>query len=231
IVISLIDRYRGKDSIGERNTRPLLEAYHIPVIQGGFAANEEEAVKLANELSGRLVMKIVSPHILHKSDAGGIRLNLEGEAMVRSVFREMMSSIGASHPDAHLEGVLLERMAPKGVEVIVGMRRDPSFGPLIMFGLGGIYVELFNDVSFRIAPVSQEEARAMIFETRAGKLLTGYRGQPVADIDALVACIQNVSRLSLDFPEIEEAEINPLLVFPAGEGAVALDGRVILGGK
>ena len=231
IVISLIDRYRGKDSIGERNTRPLLEAYHIPVIQGGFAANEEEAVKLANELSGRLVMKIVSPHILHKSDAGGIRLNLEGEAMVRSVFREMMSSIGASHPDAHLEGVLLERMAPKGVEVIVGMRRDPSFGPLIMFGLGGIYVELFNDVSFRIAPVSQEEARAMIFETRAGRLLTGYRGQPVADIDALVTCIQNVSRLSLDFPEIEEAEINPLLVFPAGEGAVALDGRVILGGK
>ncbi len=226
----ILDQYKGKASIGERDTRPLLEAYQIPVVPGCFAANENEAAQAARELRGKLVMKIVSPDILHKSDAGGIRLNLDGEDAVRAAYREMIEKIDDSHPYAHIEGVLVEQMAPAGVEVIVGMRRDPSFGPLIMFGLGGIYVELFNDVSFRIAPVSMEEARAMIFETRAGKLLTGYRGQPKADIDALVACIHNMSQMALDFGEIEEAEMNPLLVFPEGEGAMALDGRVILGG-
>jgi acetyltransferase len=123
--------------------------------------------------------------------------------------------------------VLIEQMAPRGQEVIVGLRRDPGFGPVVMFGLGGIYVELFKDVSFRVAPVSPEDALEMIRETRAGKLLTGFRGAPPADLDAVVECIMRLGQLGLDFPEIEEAEVNPLLVFPQGQGALALDGRVI----
>ena len=132
-----------------------------------------------------------------------------------------------SYPQAELQGVLIEQMAPRGQEVIVGLKRDPGFGPVVMFGLGGIYVELFKDVAFRVAPVSAEDALEMIHETRAGKLLTGFRGAAPADLDAVVSCIQRLGQLALDFPEIEEAEVNPLLVFPQGQGALALDGRVI----
>ena len=142
----------------------------------------------------------------------------------------MMMDITAKRPDAQLEGVMVERSAPRGQEVIVGMRRDPGFGPLMMFGLGGIYVELFKDVAFRVAPVTRADALEMITETRAGRLLTGFRGAPKADLDAVVDAILRLSRLALDFPQIEEAEINPLLVYPQGKGALALDGRVILKG-
>jgi acetate---CoA ligase (ADP-forming) len=119
-------------------------------------------------------------------------------------------------------------MALKGVEVIVGMQRDPYFGPLLMFGLGGIYVELFGDVAFRVAPVSRAEALDMIHATQAGRLLTGFRGQPEADVEAVVECILRLSQLALDFPEIQEAEVNPLVVYPKGQGGLALDGRIIL---
>jgi acyl-CoA synthetase (NDP forming) len=227
----ILAAYLGKPSIGELDTRPLLESYGIPVPAGRFAATEEAAVVAAEALGGVLALKIVSADVLHKSDAGGIRLNVPGAEGTRVAFREMMAQVQRAQPQACLDGVLVERMAPEGVEVIVGMRRDPSFGPLVMFGLGGIYVELFNDVAFRIAPVSREAARAMIFETRAGRLLSGYRGTPAADIENLIACIHQFSQLCLDFPQIEEAEINPLRVLPVGQGVLALDGRVILGGE
>ena len=140
----------------------------------------------------------------------------------------MMAHIRSARPDAVLEGVMVERMAPKGQEIIIGMRRDPGFGPLMMFGLGGIYVELFKDVSFRVAPLSAADARQMISETRAGSLLTGFRGQPHADLDAVVEVLLRLSRLALDHPEVDEIEVNPLLVYPRAQGALALDGRVIL---
>ena len=219
---------RGKTSLGEAETRPLLAAYGIPQVEGGFAASAEEAAALAQRVGYPVVMKIVSPQLLHKSDAGGIRLNLADGTAVRQAYDAMMAEIGAARPEAKLEGVMIERMAPKGQEVIIGMRRDPGFGPLMMFGLGGIYVELFKDVSFRVAPLSAEDARQMITETRAGRLLTGFRGQPHADLAAVVDVLLRLSRLALDHPEVEEAEVNPLLVFPAGQGALALDGRVIL---
>jgi len=147
---------------------------------------------------------------------------------VSAAYEQLFSSIREKMPQADLQGVLIEQMAPRGQEVIVGLRRDVGFGPVVMFGLGGIYVELFKDVSFRVAPVSAEEALEMIHETRAGKLLTGVRGAQPADLDAVVDCIRRLGQLGLDFPEIEEAEVNPLLVFPQGQGALALDGRVIL---
>lgn len=213
--------------LGEAETRPVLAAYGIPVVKGGMAASPEEAARLAADLGFPVVMKIVSPQILHKSDLGGIRLNLQDAQAVKTAYERMFSEIHTKMPEAKLEGVLIEPMAPQGREVIVGLKRDKGFGPVVMFGLGGIYVELFKDVSFRVAPVSAQEAREMILETQAGKLLTGYRGAPKADLDAVVACIQRLGQLALDFPEIEEAEVNPLLVFEEGRGALALDGRIL----
>jgi len=224
----ILETARGKDSLGEAETRPLLQAYGIPLVEGGFAASALEAADLAERIGYPVVMKIVSPQLLHKSDVGGILLDLAQRAAVADGYERMMKEIHAARPEAVLEGVMVEKMAPRGQEVIIGMRRDPGFGPLMMFGLGGIYVELFKDVAFRVAPLTAEEAMQMITETRAGRLLTGFRGQPVADLDAVVDVILRLSRLALDFPQVEEAEVNPLLVFPAGKGALALDGRVIL---
>jgi len=218
----------GKDSLGEALTRPLLAAYGIPQVEGGFAGTALRAAEIAERIGYPVVMKIVSPQLLHKSDVGGIRLNLADREAVLEMYEQMMREIRAASPEAVLEGVMVEKMAPRGQEVIIGMRRDPGFGPLMMFGLGGIYVELFKDVAFRVAPLSAAEARQMITETRAGRLLTGFRGQPPADLDAVVDVILRLSQLVLDFPQIEEAEVNPLLVFEAGQGALALDGRVIL---
>ena len=218
----------SKKVFGEADTRPLLAAYGMPVIKGGMAVNPVAAAKLADEIGFPVVMKIVSPQILHKSDVGGICLNLMDENEVVTAYERMFIDISRKMPEAKLEGVLIEEMAGRGQEVIVGMRRDAGYGPVIMFGLGGVYVELFKDVAFRIAPVSEAEALEMILETHAGKLLTGFRGQPPADLKAVVSCIQRLGQLAMDFPEIEEAEVNPLLVYPEGQGALVLDGRVLL---
>ncbi|MDT8899214.1 acetate--CoA ligase family protein [Thermanaerothrix sp. 4228-RoL] len=213
---------------GEFETRPILDAYGIPLIPGDLARSSQEAVQIAERLGYPVVLKIVSPHILHKSDVGGIRLNLNNAEDVRAAFSEMMAHIRARLPQAELVGALVEPMAPQGYEVIIGMRRDPNFGPLMMFGLGGIYVELFRDVSFRIAPLTRGDALQMINETHAGRLLAGFRGQPEADLDALVDILLRFSHLAVDFPALQEAEINPLLVRPKGQGALVLDCRIVL---
>ncbi len=227
-VSQILAASKDKKVYGEAETRPLLEAYGMPMIKGGFASNPVAAASLADEIGFPVVMKIVSPQILHKSDVGGILLNLKDESEVMTAYERMFIEIGKKLPNAKLEGVMIEQMAGRGQEVIVGMRRDAGFGPVIMFGLGGVYVELFKDVAFRIAPLNDQEALEMIKETQAGKLLTGFRGQPAADLAAVVSCIRRLGQLSLDFPEIEEAEVNPLLVFPDGRGALVLDGRIIL---
>lgn len=213
---------------GEFETRPILEAYGIPLIPAELARSPHEAVQIAARLGYPVALKIVSPHILHKSDVGGIRLNLNNAEDVRTAFSDMMTHVKAKLPQAELVGVLVEPMAPQGYEVIIGMRRDPNFGPLMMFGLGGIYVELFRDVSFRIAPLTREDALQMISETHAGRLLAGFRGQPEADLDALVDILLRFSFLAVDFPAFQEAEINPLLVRPKGQGALVLDCRIVL---
>ncbi len=218
-------------SLGEAETRPLLEAYGIPVVAGGFAKTADDAARLANEIGYPVVMKIVSPQILHKSDLGGIRLNLNNSGEVTEAYQTMMEHISLAKPEAILEGVLIETMAPKGQEVIVGMRRDPGFGAMMMFGMGGIFVELFKDVAFKVAPLTRSDALDMIQATKAGTLLAGYRGMPETDIEAVVDMILRLSALAMDYPQISEIEINPLVVFPKGEGAMALDGRVIFGGS
>ncbi len=222
----LLDQAKQSGVMGEALTRPLLEAYRIPLVIGHPAKDENSAVSVAEEIGFPVVMKINSLDILHKSDQGGIRLNIKNSAELRAAYQEMINTISLNVPEARLEGVLIEAMADKGQEVIVGMKRDSGFGPMIMFGLGGIFVELFKDVSFRVAPLSKKEALDMILNTRAGKLLTGYRGEKPVDIDAVVDAMLRLSQLSMDFSEIEEIEINPLRVYK--NGCLALDGRVIL---
>jgi acetyltransferase len=227
-VARLLAAANSHRKLGEAATRPIFSACNIPIIAGGLARNAAQAVDLADRLNYPVVLKIVSPDILHKSEAGGVRLNLHNAVAVGKAYRQLLTDADALKPGLNIEGVLVEKMAPRGHEVIVGMRRDPQFGPLLMFGLGGIYVELLTDVSFRIAPIDRDEALAMIYETRAGRLLAGLRGQPPAHIEAVADCILQLSQLALAFPQIEEVEVNPLLVLPHGQGAVALDGRIVL---
>ncbi len=219
---------REKDVLGEAETRPLLKAYGLDLIPGGIAKDVSEAVQIANEIGYPVAIKVVSPQILHKSDMGGIQLNLSNEEDLRDGIISMAETIAGNAPDAEIKGYLVERMAPEGMEVIIGMRRDPTFGPLMMFGLGGVTVELFKDVGFGIAPLTPDQALDMIESTRAGRLLQGYRGGRVYDLDAVIDAIGRLSRLALDQPEIAEVEINPLLILPEGEGAKVLDARMIL---
>uniref|UniRef100_A0A7C4KZ46 CoA-binding protein n=1 Tax=Bellilinea caldifistulae TaxID=360411 RepID=A0A7C4KZ46_9CHLR len=216
----------GHLSLGEAQTRPVFAAYGIPLVAGEAVHSPEQAADAAVRLGFPVALKIISPDILHKSDVGGIHLHLNDAQAVADAYRQMMRGIAGRLPQARLEGALVERMADKGQEVIIGMRRDPNFGPLIMFGLGGIYVELFGDVSFRVAPLTRREALDMIHQTHAGKLLSGFRGEEPGDLQAVVDVILRLSQLALDFPQIAEMEINPLRVFR--RGALALDGRIIL---
>jgi acetyltransferase len=218
-----------KKVLGEADTRPVLEAYGLNLVAGGFAPDVDGALRIAEEIGFPVALKVVSDQVLHKSDSGGITLNLNSRESLESSINRMHERVTGANPGVVIDGYLVEKMAPKGLEVIVGMRRDPTFGPLMMFGMGGVYVELFKDVGFGVAPLTQEQAEQMIFSTKAGTLLQGFRGAPVYDLNAVVDAIGRLSQLALDFPEISEVEINPLLVMPEGDGAKVLDARLILG--
>ena len=220
---------KDAQAVGEYETRIMLEAYGIQNVPGDLAIDIEEAIRVAEKAVYPVVMKIVSEDILHKSDSGGIALNIENSEQLRVEYSSMMSRIAKNEPQAHIRGVMVEKMAAKGLEVIVGMRRDPTFGPLMMFGLGGTMVELLKDISFKVAPLTDEDIEEMIDRTLAGKLLKGYRGSAKADIQAVKDVIARLSQLSLENPEVAEIEINPLIVYPEGQGAISLDSRAILG--
>lgn len=206
----------------------ILKAYGIPVIKTRFAKTAEEAVIAAEEIGYPLVMKVVSPQISHKSDIGGIKFSLQNAAEVKTAYQDMIEGIQKKLPDAYLEGVQLQPMLSGGKEVILGMVHDPTFGPMLMFGLGGIYIEILKDIQFAIVPVDEREAREMITGIKTYPLLAGVRGEKPSDINALVDIILRVSNLVFDFPEIEEFEINPMMVFEKGKGALAVDLRLIL---
>ena len=223
--LALVD---GTQAVGEYETRIMLEAYGIASVPGDLAGGVEEAVEIAEKAGYPVVLKIVSEDILHKSDSGGIALNIDNSDALRVEYSKLMERIAKNEPNARIRGVMVEQMAPKGVEVIVGMRRDPTFGPMMMFGLGGTMVELLKDISFKVAPLTSEDIDEMIEDTLAGKLLKGYRGSPKADIEAVKQVIASLSQLSMDTPAISEIEINPLIVYPEGQGAISLDSRAIL---
>ena len=219
----------GRRALGEEESRGILEAYGFTFPRHAFAGTSDAAVAAYREMGcASAAMKIVSPQISHKTDVGGVRLGLRGEEDVARAFMEITSSVRRLAPSAWIAGVSIQEMVTGGRELIVGMSRDPQFGPLLMFGLGGIYVEVLKDVSFRVAPVSRRDAEEMVREIRAWPLLAAYRGSEPADEDAIVEALIRVSRLSCDFPEIQELDINPLLVLPKGKGIRAIDCRMTI---
>ncbi|MBN2258891.1 MAG: acetate--CoA ligase family protein [Anaerolineaceae bacterium] len=204
----------------------LMTAAGIRTADCLLAKSTNQAVSIAEQLDYPVVMKIASVDISHKSDVGGVALNLESQAAVRVAFDNMTARVKAARPEAHIDGVTLQRMLPPGQEVIVGVVRDPQFGPLVMFGSGGVEVEGLKDVTFALAPLSRREAEEMLDSTWAGRKLSGYRNIPPADREAVVEALLRLARLTELLPEIQEIEINPLRVMPPGEGAWAVDVRV-----
>jgi acetate---CoA ligase (ADP-forming) len=221
----------GRTELGEAEARPVLAAVGVPQPRAELARTAAEAGQMAAAIGFPVALKIVSADIFHKSEVGGIALQLVDETAVRNAFDAMMARVRERRPSARIEGALVAEMVRPGHELIVGMRRDPQFGPLVMVGLGGIYVELLKDVAFRVAPFDRNEARRMIAETHSGKLLSGLRGQPPGDVEAVVDVILRVAQLALDHPQIQEIDVNPLMVYPAGAtpGALAVDVRIVLG--
>ncbi len=216
---------QNRNELGERQARKILECCSIPLPESILATDENEAVEAAAQIGATTVMKLASDDILHKSDAGGVRLGLRTENEVRAAFNSIMDSAVAYKPDARIEGVLVQEMVKGGTEVIVGFNRDPQFGPLVMFGLGGIYVELLKDVSFRVAPLSRTDVREMVKDIRTAAILKGARGEKPGDLEALEDCLLRLSKLATEYPQFAECDINPLLVFEKGGGICALDVR------
>jgi 4-hydroxybutyrate---CoA ligase (ADP-forming) len=171
-------------------------------------------------------MKIVSPDIIHKSDAGGVKVGLKNDNEIRLAFKEIMNNAKNYKPDAQIKGILVQELITSAKEVILGAKQDPLFGPLVMVGLGGIYVEVLKDVVFRLAPIDEQEAEKMVESIKAIKLLKGVRGETPSDLDAVVDSLQRLSQLIVDFPEIEEFDINPLLVLEKGKGVRVVDVRI-----
>ncbi len=229
-VRELFDKVRqdGRQGIGDAEAQAILHAYGLNTPRSTVAGTKDEAVAYCKEIGYPVVLKITSPDILHKSDAGGILVGVENETAVREGFDTLLQRAKDYDPQAEIWGIQIQEMITDAQEVIVGMNRDPQFGPLMMFGLGGIYVEVLEDVTFRVAPMSRGQAKQMIQEIRSYPLLTGVRGQAPSDREAIVDTILRIAQLASDFPEIAELDINPLFVREEGEGAVAVDMRLIL---
>jgi acetyl coenzyme A synthetase (ADP forming)-like protein len=219
-------RAEGRSSLTAPEGKLVADAYGIATPGEGLAADVDQAVRLADRFDGPVVLKIVSPDILHKSEAGGVVVGLESAADVRAAFHRIVTSAKAYAPDARIEGVQVQQMLPPGQEVIVGAVTNPTFGKVVAFGLGGILVEVLKDVTFRLAPVDADEAASMLDSIKAAEILRGVRGAPPVDRWALAEQIRRVSRLVTDFPEIAEVDLNPVIATP--EGALAADIRIIL---
>lgn len=218
----------GRPEVGEVEAKEILAAYDFDVPDGRLAVTADEAVSIAEHIGYPVAMKISSPDILHKSDIGGVKLNLSNPQQVRDAFDLMMLRISKRAPDAQIDGAYVEEMASKGREIIIGMSRDPQFGPMLMFGLGGIFVEVMKDVTFHLAPITADEAMQMLLGTRSYALLKGARGQAAVDITSIANGLQRISQLVTDFPQIAELDINPFMVGPVGTQPLVADARMIL---
>jgi acetyltransferase len=218
----------GRLRLGEVRTKNILRAYGFRTPEGYLATNAVEAVEAADRIGYPVAMKVVSPDIIHKSDIGGVRLNLIDRKAVADAFDLIMLRTSQRAPKAGVDGVYVEKMLSRGVEVIIGMSRDPQFGPMLMFGLGGIFVEVMKDVAFHLAPVTYEEALQMLTATRSYQILAGARGQRGVDMGAIAVGIQRISQLATDFPVIEEIDINPFMVGEGGEEPFVADARLTL---
>ena len=216
----------GRLHLGEIKSKDILKAYGFYTLEGRLTVSPEQAVEIAKFIGFPVAMKIVSPNIVHKTDMGGVRLNVGSSQAVADAFELMMLRIGKHAPEAHIEGIYVEKMAESGMEVIIGMTRDPQFGPMLMFGLGGIFVEMMKDVAFHLAPITEEEAVQMLKATRSYEMLKGKRGVKEMDLNAIAVCLQRISQLATDFPQISEIDINPLIVGELGNEPVVADARM-----
>jgi len=216
----------GRKFLLEPEAKTVCAEYGIPVTKFKVAKNEAEAVKFAEEIGYPVVLKIVSLDIIHKSDVGGVIVDLNTAKEVRNAYEQILGNVKKHEVDAKIVGILVQEMAPSSTEVIVGAVKDPQFGPAVMFGLGGIFVEVLKDVTFRVAPITVDEAREMIAEVKAYPLLKGYRNLPPADIEAIVQILLNTSRLVMEHQEIKELDLNPIMVYE--KGAKTVDARIII---
>ena len=219
----------GQYQIGEAQAKDILRAYGFDVPPGRMATTVEDAIESAQKIGFPVAMKIASPDVIHKSDMGGVKLNLDSKDAVRDAFDLMTMRIRQRVPNARIEGVYVEQMCKRGREVILGVTRDPQFGPMLMFGLGGIFVEVMKDVTFYIAPITENEAMQMLESTRSFALLKGVRGQASVDLVAIATSLQRISQLVTDSPQITEMDINPFIVGKMGETSIAADARITLG--
>jgi acyl-CoA synthetase (NDP forming) len=244
-IVDVIDRAKseGRAVLTEIESKQILEEAGIPTATARLAATAKEAAKAAAKfrLAGTakeaakaaakfgypVVLKIVSPDVTHKSDVGGVKLGLESAEAVTAAFQEITKAVKRHQPDARIEGAAVQKMARPGIEVIVGMSKDPQFGPVLMFGLGGVLVEVLKDVAFRIVPLEPRDARQMIREIKGFPVLEGFRGQEAADLEALEKLLLQVSAFVEAHPEIEELDLNP--VFAYKDGALAVDARIVVG--
>jgi len=221
-------RKEGRRELMELESKRVLAAWGVPVNRTELARDISEAVKFAREVRYPIVLKIASPDIIHKSEAKGVRVGLSSELEIRQSFGDLIDNARAYKPDAKILGVTIQEYLPPAREVIVGALQDPSFGATVMFGLGGVWVEVLDDISFRLAPLSAEDAREMIQEIKGYPVLAGIRGTPPADVGALVDIIQKVGQLAHEFSEIAEMDLNPIFTFDDGKGAMVADARIIL---
>jgi acetyl-CoA synthetase (ADP-forming) len=221
-----VAKAENRNFLFEHEAKMLCGLYGIPITKLEVVKTEDAAVEAAKRIGYPIVLKIVSPQVLHKSDAGGVIVSINDEKGIREGYQRIISNIRMNVPTAVIDGILVQEMAPRGTEIIIGSTVDPTFGPTIMFGLGGIFVEILKDVSFRLAPITKDDAWEMLDEIKAKKILDGARGMPKADKDTIVDILLAVSRMLTECPEIKELDMNPVLVYE--KGARAVDARVIL---
>ena len=216
----------GLTNLPQDDALRILSTYGLPVIKTETASSKAEAVEAAKRIGYPVAMKIISPDVVHKIDVGAVKLDLNSDQDVSEAFDEILKNVNSRVPRARIEGVILQEYITGGTETIIGIHRDPKFGPLLMFGLGGIYVEAYRDVSFRLAPIRELSADNMISQIRGSKILQGFRGQPPADTRAIAECIERLSQLSIELPDVSELDVNPLVAFT--NGCRALDARIII---
>jgi len=222
-------RKDGRTGMTEIESKKIFTAYGLPTVRTELATSEEEAVSMAEEIGFPVVLKIVSPDILHKSDAGGVKVNIKDEAGVREAYKTILENAKNYKADADIHGLVIQEMAPWATETIIGSVNDPTFGATVMFGLGGIFVEVLKDVTFRVAPISEKEAAAMLDEIRGAPILDGTRGESPRDKKALASVLAKYAFMITDLAdEVAESDANPVLVYEEGQGVKVVDARIIL---
>jgi len=219
-------RSEGRKFLLEHEAKNICKEYGIPITELKIAHTVEEAADFSEQIGYPTVLKIVSPDVLHKFDVGGVILNVKSQEEARKAYNQIVENVKKHKPDARIDGILVQEMAPCATEIIVGSIKDAQFGSTLMFGLGGTFVEVMKDVSFRIAPINEADAQEMISEIKAYPILQGYRGQQPRDIDAIIKILVNTSKLVMDNQQIKELDLNPVMVYE--KGAKTVDARIIL---